>query len=99
MKHSAILSILLLFVFLGAAFAAKQPLTDDAITNNVMIKLANDPVVKGGAFKVDVKDGVVTLRGNVETDRQKEKASKVAKKVKGVKQVNNELTIVTRAPR
>ena len=98
MKPSAILSIFLLLLA-GAAFAGKPVVTDDAITNNVMIKLANDVVVKGGALKVEVKDGVVTLQGPVETERQKEKATKVAKKVKGVKQVINQLTIVTRPPR
>ena len=99
MKLSLIVALLFLFVLGGAAFAGKQPLTDDAINNNVMIKLANDPVVKGGAFKVDVKEGVVTLQGNVETEKQKDKATRVARKVKGVKQVVNQLVIVTRQPR
>ncbi len=100
MKIRAIsFSLLFWFVLAGAVLAEKQPLTDDAINNNVMIKLANDPVVKGGALKVDVKDGVVTLQGNVETEKQKEKATKIVKKVKGVKQVINQLNIVTRAPR
>ena len=73
------------------------PVNDDTITDQVMIKLASDPVVKGGALKVDVKDGVVTLTGAVEQDKQKEKAEKIAKKVKGVKQVVNNLEIKTHA--
>jgi osmotically-inducible protein OsmY len=101
MKTKAILPLVSLFLLLlaGAAFAGKQPLNDDTITNNVRIRLANDMVVKGGALNVDVKDGVVTLQGNVETEKQKDKAAKLAKKVKGVKQVINQITIVTRAPR
>jgi hyperosmotically inducible periplasmic protein len=100
MKLRAVLSSLVFtLVLAGAALAEKQPMTDDTIHNNVMIRLANDAVVKGGAMKVDVQDGVVTLRGNVETQKQKDKATKVAKKVKGVKRVVNELNIVTRAPR
>jgi len=74
---------------------AKDPpvINDDTITNQVMIKLADDPVVKGGALKVDVKQGVVTLSGSVEMDQQKVKAEKVAHKVKGVKQVINNIEI------
>ena len=34
-------------------------------------KLADDQVVKGGAMEVEVKDGVVTLRGKVETDNRR----------------------------
>ena len=69
-----------------------QP-SDDQIYDNVRRRLANDPDVKGGAFEVEVKEGVVTIRGAVETEKQKDKANKVAKKVKGVKQVVNELRI------
>jgi osmotically-inducible protein OsmY len=36
---------------------------------------------------------VVTLRGKVESERGKNKAAKLARKVKGVKSVANELTI------
>jgi hyperosmotically inducible protein len=72
------------------------PVTDDTITDQVMIKLASDPIVKGGGgIKVDVKQGVVTLSGAVEQDKQKDKAEKIAKKVKGVKQVVNNLEIKT----
>ena len=71
------------------------PVTDDTITDQVRIKLASDPIVKGGALQVEVKQGVVTLSGAVEQDKQKEKAEKIAKKVKGVKQVVNNLEIKT----
>jgi osmotically-inducible protein OsmY len=42
---------------------------------------------------VQVKDGVVTLRGAVTSDRGKQKAEHLTKKVKGVHGVVNELTI------
>ncbi len=75
--------------------AQKQPVTDDAIYDNVRIKLAGDREVKGagGTLKVEVKDGVVTLFGDVESQRQKDRAAKLTKKVKGVKQVVNNLAI------
>ncbi len=80
-------------------YASDKPaaLTDDGINTKVMLKLAEDTVVKGGALKVDVKDGVVTLSGKVENPNQKSKAEKLAKKVAGVKSVVNNI-VVTHAP-
>src|SRR5712664_4578534 len=51
-----------------------HPVTDDVITDDVRLKLGGDPDVKGGAIKVDIKQGVVTLSGIVETAKQKAKA-------------------------
>ena len=89
--------VLLAGLALQALCVAKDPptVTDDTITDQVRIKLASDPIVKGGALQVEVKQGVVTLSGAVEQDKQKEKAEKIAKKVKGVKQVVNNLEIKT----
>ena len=94
---SKICAVLLAGLALQALCAAKDPppVTDDTITDQVRIKLASDPIVKGGALQVEVKQGVVTLSGAVELDKQKEKAEKIARKVKGVKQVVNNLEIKT----
>ena len=73
-------------------FAQKQ-ITDDQIHDQVMQRLAADRDVKGGGIDVEVSNGVVTLRGKVREARQKEKAERVTKKVKGVKQVVNELKL------
>ena len=45
---------------------------------------------------VEVKDGVVTLSGPVESKPQKDKAEHIAKKVKGVKKVVNNIEIKSR---
>jgi len=63
------------------------------ITDNVSIKLATDQIVKGGALQVNVKDGVVTLSGQVEEQRQIDRATVLTKKVKGVKEVINHITL------
>lgn len=78
---------------ISTALAASKPVTDDFLVDTIRSKLAADQVVKGGAIEVDVKDGAVTLKGKVEEDRQKNKAEKIAKSVKGVKSVDNQLTI------
>jgi hyperosmotically inducible periplasmic protein len=87
-------SMLAAVLLAGVCLAySKQPVNDDAISDQVMIKLTADAVVKGGALKCDVKDGVVTLTGTVGEQRQKERAGKLAGKVKGVKKVINNITI------
>jgi hyperosmotically inducible protein len=66
---------------------------DDRISDQVRMKLATDPDVKGGALDVTVKGGVVVIKGRVDSDRGKSKATHLAKKVKGVKEVDNELVV------
>ena len=69
------------------------PPSDDRIYDQVRMKLTDDPDVKGGALEVVVKEGVVKITGRVTTEKGKSKATKLAKKVKGVKSVDNELTV------
>jgi hyperosmotically inducible protein len=77
-----------------ASWAAdKPPLTDDFISDSIREKLSGDVVVKGARIDVDVKNGVVTLTGQVATEKQKNKAEGLAKKVKGVKSVINKIQI------
>lgn len=66
---------------------------DGRISDQVRMKLATDADVKGGALDVSVQDGAVVIKGRVDTDKGKAKATKLAKKVKGVKSVDNELVV------
>ena len=43
--------------------------------------------------EVDVKNGTVTLRGNADSEAQKELTTEYAKDVEGVKDVRNEMTV------
>ncbi len=72
---------------------AKGPITDDILHDRVQIKLAGDQTVKGGGLTIDVKNGVVTLSGKVENEKQKVKAEKLAKKIDGVKSVINQIQV------
>jgi hyperosmotically inducible periplasmic protein len=94
MTHKIVAALVLFLMMAGLCLAAdKKPLTDDMITDNVRIKLASDQIVKGGALQVDVKEGIVTLSGQVENPKQKDRAAKLARGVKGVKQVVNKLNL------
>jgi hyperosmotically inducible periplasmic protein len=91
------LAIVLLFggVLGQSIFAADQKATssDDRISDQVRMRLATDQDVKGGALDVSVKDGAVTIKGRVDTEKGKNRATKLAKKVKGVKGVDNQLVV------
>lgn len=88
------LSLVLVFsLVLTPLFAQKKVLTDDVINDQVRVKLANDSEIGGMAILVDVHAGVVTLKGKVRTDKMRSKAEKVAKKVKGVTSVVNQLVV------
>jgi osmotically-inducible protein OsmY len=87
-----LLSLVLALWLTGTALAADPP-SDDEIYDKVRIVLANDRDVKGGAIEVVVSKGVVELRGNVRVEKQRVKAEKLAKKVKGVHQVINNLKV------
>lgn len=92
-----VFTLLFLFAFLFTGVVALAQSSDDKIYDQVIRKLANDPDVKGGGFEVDVKDGVVTIKGVVEREKFKEKAERVTKKVKGVKGVVNQLVVKPRS--
>jgi osmotically-inducible protein OsmY len=73
--------------------AADKPISDDAIYDQVRLKLAGDPDVGGRDLQVKVSQGVVELQGSVKKEKAKAKAEKIAKKVKGVKSVVNQLKV------
>jgi len=91
--HKLLAFLVVLILAAAVCLAADKTVTDDKIWDQVSIKLTGDPIAKGGAFKVEVHQGVVTLSGPAETERQKDRAGKLAKKVNGVKQVINNITV------
>ncbi|MDI1338286.1 BON domain-containing protein [Polaromonas sp.] len=66
---------------------------DVTITATVSTGLARDPDLSAIKINVDTKDGVVTLSGPAPSVAAKDKATVIAKQVKGVTSVNNQLTV------
>ncbi|MCX7634517.1 MAG: BON domain-containing protein [Syntrophales bacterium] len=66
---------------------------DAAITADVKMKLADTPSLKDANISVKTSGGVVTLTGTVKNKQVKGVATRMAKSVKGVKAVDNQLTI------
>jgi osmotically-inducible protein OsmY len=71
----------------------KSAVSDDAISDNVRQRLASDADVRGAALDVTVKEGVVTIKGRVHTEKGRKKATELTKKVKGVVNVDNQLKL------
>jgi hyperosmotically inducible protein len=74
----------------------EQYVDDVAITTAVKAKLAADKVKTLVRVSVDTIKGVVTLTGTVESADQKKHAEEVARGVKGVSKVVNNLQIAQR---
>lgn len=68
-------------------------LDDGWVHMKVVAKLLADSGVSERTINVDVKEGLVTLRGNVKTRDGRQRAETVAKGVDGVKAVRNRLTL------
>jgi hyperosmotically inducible protein len=86
-------ALFLLLALVVTTLAADKPPDDNYIYDSVREKLSTDVIIKGGVIDVDVKNGVVTLKGHVQDSKQKSKAESLAKKVKGVKSVINDIQI------
>ena len=65
----------------GAAHDAKTGVTDSWVTSKTKIALFGDDRVKGRQVHVETKDGVVVLRGKVDSAEAKTAAGEVAKGV------------------
>lgn len=79
----------------GSQAAGKlgEKIDDIAITTLVSTGLAKDPELSAIKINVDTKGGVVTLNGPAPTAAAKEKATEIARQVKGVVSVNNHLVV------
>jgi osmotically-inducible protein OsmY len=97
MSRRALFSSIGFAIFSLTAAFADDPKADDKIHDLVLVRLAGDQLVGGaGRIEVTVANGVVTLKGRTESDKQKSRAEHLAKKVKGVKSVDNQIKVEPR---
>lgn len=72
--------------------------TDDAVINTMVAsKIAADPDLRKYDIDVDTTQEVVTLRGNVENETDKAEAETLARNTRGVRSVDNQLSVGTDA--
>ena len=88
-----LISLLLLFALIVPMLVAQGTPSDDRIYDDVRRRLADDADVKGAAIEVTITKGAVTLKGRVHDEKARAKATRIAKKVKGVTTVDNQLKL------
>ncbi len=101
MRRTAFVSVIIMFAlvafvgcqWMGASRSTGDVVDDTTINGEVKAKLLGDDVLKGIAVNADTYQGVVTLRGNVDTQDQIRRATEIAKSVRGVTRVENKLTV------
>jgi hyperosmotically inducible protein len=78
---------------MGAAADTRSVVSDAEITAKVNAGLAADKDLSAIKINVDTKDGIVTLNGPVPNAAAKSRASDIARNVKDVKSVDNQLNV------
>src|SRR5438874_13543534 len=92
-RTGVLLSFTLLFAAGCASTGGGDYFTDAKTTTKVKTAIYNEPELKVMAVHVSTADGVVTLSGTVKTKAERNKVTQVARKVEGVKQVKNDISI------
>lgn len=77
----------------AGASAAGALAADARITATVKMGLAADKDLSAGTIEVETRDGVVTLKGPAPTMTAKARASEIARNVRDVRSVDNQLVL------
>jgi osmotically-inducible protein OsmY len=102
MKTSACTALLLAALTLAtvtgcasgaAGQASERPVADTVVSAGVRHAIAGDAVLGGSEIQVDTSNGVVQLSGYVSSADDVAAAAAVARTVKGVKSVRNDLRL------
>ncbi len=72
---------------------SRPPMTDAMITEAVEEKMHRDPVVHYNDIKVNVEKGIVSLEGKTESLLAKERSTRLAETVRGVRSVINTVEV------
>jgi osmotically-inducible protein OsmY len=93
-----LMPLVLVGTFVGCASTSTQESTgeyvdDSVITTKVKSLLANDDFIKSFQISVETYKGVVQLSGFVNNQAAVDRARELARSVKGVKSVKNDLIL------
>ena len=102
MRNTGCMTVLLAALLLGTAtgcasgdpaLAAERQVDDASISAGVKAAIAAEPALKGSEIQVDTEHGVVQLSGFVSSAEDVATAAAVARTVKGVQSVRNDLRL------
>jgi osmotically-inducible protein OsmY len=90
--------LMLIVTFLACESKPKQEsageyLDDSVITTEVKSLLAKDDLLKSFQISVETNKGIVQLSGFVDSQQTVDKAGEIARSVKGVTSVKNDLVV------
>lgn len=77
----------------GPGQAAERQVDDASVSASVKAAIAGEPLLKGSEIQVDTNQGVVQLSGFVSSAEDVATAAAVARTVRGVKSVRNDLRL------
>jgi len=95
-RLGSVLIVCSLAVLLTAACASKA--NDAQLATNLKAEMFSDPQTKDTNLQVAVKDGIVTLSGDVPSDAARLEAYKIATNTPGVRKVNDQMTVQALQP-
>jgi len=87
--------ILALIAVVIAPASAMSETTDSILTAKAKIALFADEQVKGRLITVETVNGLVILRGKIDSSESKARASSVVEALPGVKRVRNDLQVTS----
>lgn len=94
MRTYTVRSLVLVVWAFSLSFTACETKVDDAmLTAKIKTQMTADGRVSPTRVNVDTLNGVVTLKGEVPTQQEKDAAEAVARSVTGVKRVDNQLVV------
>jgi hyperosmotically inducible protein len=101
MMNKKVVSLIVVTALLGMAAcsttrtqrAPGEQVDDAALLTSVKSALASDPITDAGEINVDVNRGIVKLSGFVDSSKEQAQAVQVARSVKGVKEVQNDIAV------
>lgn len=91
MQRKNLLNIL--FVLLSLVPINSYAQSSERIRNSIFETIQSNREIKGYDIEVEARRGVVWLRGHVSSEENKEQIATIARKTRGVREVNNELQI------
>lgn len=94
MHRSALLTFLLTLALVFSS-ACNKP-TNDSITTDIKAKMFSEPLLKSSTLNVSVKDGTVTLSGQLSDDAARLAAERIAASAKGISKVIDQTTVPTK---
>jgi hyperosmotically inducible protein len=77
------------------AAEAGKAVDDASLTAKVKSALIAEPNLKSMTINVDSMAGVVTLKGTTDSQENRQKAAQIASTVEGVRDVKNELVVIS----